>query len=122
MSIFVAPEPSTGQLVRRVTDHVSAHLGDDLSTATLAAAVGVSDRHLTRLFRAEVGLTPGRWVRRARIEAAAKLLTTTTKPVATIARRCGFGSSEGLRQAFVARYGVSPARYRDSLSASRPLA
>jgi transcriptional regulator GlxA family with amidase domain len=119
MSMFISPEPSADALVRRVTDHVAAHLADDLSTTTLAAVAGVSTRHLTRLFRAEVGMTPGRYVRRVRVEAAATMLTSTTQPGATIARRCGFGSSEALRQAFVAMYGTSPARYRDTLSASR---
>jgi transcriptional regulator GlxA family with amidase domain len=120
VSMFISPEPSADALVRRVTDHVAAHLADDLSTTTLAAVAGVSARHLTRLFRAEVGMTPGRYVRRARVEAAATMLTSTTQPGAVIVRRCGFGSSEALRQAFVATYGTSPARYRDTLSASRP--
>nr|WP_314176743.1 helix-turn-helix domain-containing protein [Streptomyces sp. DSM 40971] len=33
-------------------------------------------------------------------------------PVAGVAARCGFGSAETLRQAFTARYGVSPSHYR----------
>ena len=46
------------------------------------------------------------------MEAGAKLLASTTLPVSAIARRCGFGSAETMRQAFVATYGTSPARYR----------
>jgi transcriptional regulator GlxA family with amidase domain len=122
MSMFTSPEPSTSALVRRVIDHIATHPEDDLTIPTLAALAGVSGRHLTRLFRAEMGVTPGRYVRRARVQAAATMLTSTTQPGATIARRCGFGSSEALRQAFVAIYGVSPVRYRGTLSASRPFA
>jgi transcriptional regulator GlxA family with amidase domain len=121
MSMFVANEPSAGAVVRRVAGHVAARLGDDLSATSLAAVAGVSERHLNRLFRAEVGMTPGRYVRRARLEAAATMLTSSTRPAATIARSCGFRSPETFRQAFVATYGVSPAQYRDTLSASRPL-
>jgi transcriptional regulator GlxA family with amidase domain len=59
-----------------------------------------------------VGRTPARLVREARLEAASQLLTSTREPVATIARRCGFGSAESLRQAFVSRLGVPPSRFR----------
>jgi transcriptional regulator GlxA family with amidase domain len=112
MSIFTeAPPPSDGT-VRRVVEHVMGNLAADLSTATLAAAAGVSERHLTRLFLKNLGRTPGRFVRRARVEAAAHLLTSTTLPMAAVATRCGFGTAETLRQAFVDRYGIPPARYR----------
>jgi transcriptional regulator GlxA family with amidase domain len=114
MSMFVAPAPPEHDVVGRVIDHVTAHLADDLRTATLAAAVGVSERHLSRLFVRDQGQTPGRFVRRARAEAAAHLLATTALPVRSVARRCGFGSPEQFRQAFVARYGLPPSRFRST--------
>ncbi|MBM0236820.1 helix-turn-helix domain-containing protein [Micromonospora sp. ATA32] len=43
---------------------------------------------------------------------AGNLLTSTSLPVAGVARRCGFGSAETLRQAIVKLYGTSPSRYR----------
>ncbi|HEY7486052.1 MAG TPA: helix-turn-helix domain-containing protein [Streptosporangiaceae bacterium] len=112
MSMFVAADPPENGLVRRVTDHVTAHLDADLCTSALASRAGVSDRHLTRLFLEHLGQTPGRYVRQARTEAAAHLLATTSLPVASVARRCGFGTAETLRQAFVDRYGIPPSRYR----------
>ncbi|AXK37607.1 helix-turn-helix domain-containing protein [Streptomyces armeniacus] len=112
MSMFTrAPAPGDG-LVRRAVDLVTGGLAGELTVAGLAAAVGVSERHLTRLFLDELGQTPGRFIRQARTEAAAHLLASTRLPVAGVAARCGFGSAETLRQAFVARYGVPPSRYR----------
>jgi len=72
----------------------------------------VSERHLSRLFRAYVHETPAQYVRRVRTEAAAQLLVSTGLPLAAVARRCGFGSTESLRQAFLDRYAVPPSRYR----------
>jgi transcriptional regulator GlxA family with amidase domain len=112
MSMFVAARPPEHDLVRRITDHIGSHLDGDLTTATLAARAGVSERHLTRLFLEHLGQTPGRYVRQARTEAAAHLLATTSRPIASVAKRCGFGSAETLRQAFVDRYGIPPSRYR----------
>ncbi|YCK40156.1 GlxA family transcriptional regulator [Actinomadura sp. ATCC 39365] len=98
-------------LVRRVVDHVVSHLDEDLGVARLAAPVGVSERHLSRLFVECVGRSPSRLVCETRLEAAAQLLTGTREPVAAIARRCGFSSAESLRQAFVVWAGVSPSRF-----------
>jgi transcriptional regulator GlxA family with amidase domain len=103
-------------VVQDAVAHVTAHLDDDLSTAALANRAGVSERHLARLFLQEVGATPGRFVRRARTEAAAHLLTGTDLTVQAVATRCGFGTDEALRHAFVGRYGVSPSHYRATQS------
>jgi transcriptional regulator GlxA family with amidase domain len=111
MSMFTSA-PAEHDLVRRVVDHVGAHLDGDLGTAALAAVAGVTPRHLTRLFLAHAGQSPGRYVRRARTEAAAHLVASTALPLEAVATRCGFGSAETLRQAFVQRYGVPPSRYR----------
>lgn len=111
MSMFVAPAPRH-ELVRQVVDRVAGRLDGDLTTARLAMEAGVSERHLTRLFATHLGLTPGRYVRLARTEAAAHLLTSTRLPLHAVAKRCGFGSAETLRQAFVSRFGISPSRYK----------
>lgn len=117
MSMFVdAPSPANS-LVKRTITYISAHLREDLGTAALAAEAGVSERHLTRLFLKHLSQTPGRYVRQARTEAAAHLLATTSLPMAAVAVRCGFGTAETLRQAFIDRYGIPPSRYRLSQAA-----
>lgn len=121
MSMFITPPAAHHSLVRDAIEHVSGHLADDLSAAVLAARAGVSERHLSRLFLAEVDLTPGRFVRRARTEAAANLLVTTDLTVDSIAQRCGFGAGEALRQAFQSTYGVSPSHYRRTQSRCLPV-
>ena len=112
MSMFVEPPSPANDLVRRIVAHITGNLGGDLTTPVLAAGAGVSERHLTRLFLRHLGQTPGRFVRRARTEAAAHLLASTALPMAAIAARCGFGTPETLRQAFTDRYGIPPSRYR----------
>ncbi|GAA2314155.1 hypothetical protein GCM10010376_35240 [Streptomyces violaceusniger] len=60
----------------------------------------MSVRHLERLFRTEVGMTPGRYVESVRVEAAPTLLADGTGTVEEVARQAGFGSSESLRRVF----------------------
>jgi transcriptional regulator GlxA family with amidase domain len=122
MSMYTAAPAARNSLVQDTIDHVAGHLADDLSAAVLAERAGVSERHLTRLFLREVEVTPGRFVRRARTEAAAQLLTTTELTMEAIASRCGFGTPETLRQAFQSRYGVSPSHYRATQSRAAPVA
>jgi transcriptional regulator GlxA family with amidase domain len=120
MSMLLARRSIDDLVVRRTSNHIVSHLGDDLSTAALARRAGVSERHLSRLFLTYVGETPAQYVRRARTEAAAHLLVSTVLPVAAIARRCGFGTTESLRQAFFANYSVPPSRYRHEHRSPEP--
>jgi transcriptional regulator GlxA family with amidase domain len=111
-SMFVAGPTTDDLVVRRITDHVLTHLGDDLTTPPLARLAAVSERQLSRMFLTQLGETPAQHVRRVRTEAAANLLASTSLPLSAVARRCGLGSTETLRQAFLDRYGVPPSLYR----------
>lgn len=112
VSMFLATTPPDNRLVHDLTSHIAAHPADDLGTPALAARAGVSVRQLTRLFDTHLGTSPGRYVRATRTEAAARLLATTGLPVAAVARRCGFGSTETLRQAFLDHFDTAPSAYR----------
>jgi transcriptional regulator GlxA family with amidase domain len=111
---FAAPlrirAPRTPAL-RAVVDLVSAQPALDHSTATLAAHVGVSPRHLARLFATELDTSPAKFVERARLDHAQSLLDAG-HGVAETARLVGFGSGETMRRLFVARLGVSSSHYR----------
>ncbi|WP_149830326.1 GlxA family transcriptional regulator [Streptomyces tailanensis] len=112
ISLFLAAPPPEDRLVRDLTGYIAGHLAEDLTPAALAARAGVSTRHLTRLFTAHLGTTPARAVRVARTEAAAHLARSSALSLAAIARRCGLGSAETLRQAFLDHYGVTGDRVR----------
>ncbi|MFF7445796.1 MULTISPECIES: DJ-1/PfpI family protein [unclassified Streptomyces] len=112
ISMFLAAPPPEDRLVRDLVGHIAGHLAEDLTPAALAARAGVSRRHLTRLFTAHLGTTPARAVRGARTEAAAHLVRSSGLSMTAIARRCGFGSAETLRQAFLDHYGVTGDRIR----------
>ncbi|TDC61532.1 helix-turn-helix domain-containing protein [Micromonospora sp. KC207] len=121
LSMFLARCSTDDLVVRRARNHIASHLADDLSTAALARLAGVSERQLSRLFLAHAHATPAQYVRRARTEAAAHLLTSTALALSAVARRCGFGSTESLRQAFLAHYSVPPSRFRaERRSAASP--
>lgn len=104
-------------LLRVVTDAVAADPAEDHSTVTMAAAAAVSPRHLSRLFRAELGLSPARYVEAVRIEAGRRCLEQGMS-VADAAIAAGFGYPESMRRAFVTRLGVSPRTYQERFRSS----
>ncbi len=98
--------------VRAVQSLVEVAPGGDHRLPTLAAAAGMSVRHFTRVFTAEVGETPGRFVERVRLEAARRELETTSDTLDVIAARCGLGTAETMRRVFQRRLSVAPDSYR----------
>ena len=98
--------------IRVVQAHIDQYPAVDHSVPALAARASMSPRNFTRVFSAQVGEAPGQYVERVRTEAARRALQDTTDNVATVARRCGFGSAESLRRTFVKRLGIPPDQYR----------
>jgi transcriptional regulator GlxA family with amidase domain len=98
--------------VRAVLDEIAADPSGDHSVPRLAERAALSERHFARVFIAETGTTPARFVERARVEAARDLLDAGHMPVDTVADEVGFGSAETMRRAFLRVLGVGPADYR----------
>ncbi|MDY6869982.1 MAG: DJ-1/PfpI family protein [Actinomycetota bacterium] len=104
--------PVSGGL-RDILDSVITDPGADHSTTSMAERAMVSERHLVRMFRDQVGMTPARFVEKARLEAAKVLLATSDHSQDAVARRAGFGTSDTLRRTFRRNLGVSPGVYRN---------
>ena len=99
--------------LREVQSYIVEHPNADLSVENLAARSAMSPRNFARVFSAEVGSTPARFVETTRVEAARRRLEETRGGVEVIAEACGFGSSETMRRAFLRNLHVAPTEYRD---------
>ncbi|MEM7413014.1 MAG: helix-turn-helix domain-containing protein [Myxococcota bacterium] len=104
--------PSLAELQHWIHDHPEAELGVE----ALAARMAMSPRNFARVFARELGVTPARYVERARVEAARRRLEESEASVEEVADACGFGSAETLRRAFQRQLGVSPSAYRESFA------
>ncbi|MBD0422614.1 GlxA family transcriptional regulator [Streptomyces sp. TRM S81-3] len=119
-SVRMTPQEPRHPLVRRAMDKVTADPSFPHGTEGLAAGLGISARHLARLFRQETGMTPGQYVDAVRVESAQALLSSGTASVEEIAREAGFGSSETMRRVFQHALGVSPTVYRARFRTTAP--
>ena len=86
--------------------------GESTSLAALALRIGVSDRHLRRIFAAEHGVTPIQYLHTRRLLLAKQLLTDTRMPITQVALASGFRSLRRFNTAFVDSYRMSPTRLR----------
>jgi AraC family transcriptional regulator of adaptative response / DNA-3-methyladenine glycosylase II len=89
--------------------------GDGTGVAALAARLGVSDRHLRRIFMTEHGVTPLQYLQTRRLLLAKQMLTDSTLPMAQVALASGFRSLRRFNAAFVDGYRMSPSRLRGAL-------
>jgi AraC family transcriptional regulator of adaptative response / DNA-3-methyladenine glycosylase II len=85
--------------------------------ATVAAKLGVSERHLRRIFEAQWGVSPLQYLQTRRLLSAKHLLTDTRLPITQVATLSGFASLRRFNAAFVQHYRLQPrALRRDSAS------
>ncbi|OBB59141.1 AraC family transcriptional regulator [Mycobacterium sp. 852013-51886_SCH5428379] len=111
-SVLLEKDPPSESALRAVADAVTADPGGDHTVKSLAAQAALSTRQLTRLFHAEFGTTPARYVEAVRIDIGRAALDAG-HTVGESARRAGFKSPETFRRVFVSHLGVSPKVYRD---------
>jgi transcriptional regulator GlxA family with amidase domain len=108
LRLQAAAPPSVRDLVAFANENLRA----DLSVRTLARRVGVTPRHLMRVFRRETGESPGHAVLRLRVDFARKLIEESDARFEDIAAQAGFGSAETMRRGFVRTFGLTPSQVR----------
>jgi len=111
--------PTSHPVLRPVLARVAADPGGDWSLDLLAATAGVSPRHLSRLFREQIGTTPAAHAEAVRLEAARMLLEQGER-VTTTAPRSGLARDETLRRVFARHLGTTPSAYAARFLTSRP--
>lgn len=90
----------------------AVHEGRPLAMPALAARLGVTDRHLRRIFTAVHGVSPLAWLTTQRLLLAKQLLTDTALPVTQVALASGFESLRRFNAAFAAHYRLQPTQLR----------
>lgn len=82
------------------------------TVARLAQRLGISDRHLRRIFEAALGVSPLQYLQTRRLLTAKQLLTDTAMPVTQVALASGFASVRRFNAAFAGHYGLNPTQLR----------
>jgi AraC family transcriptional regulator len=107
-----AIKESSPRWLRQAEDFLRENFTLAFQFEDVAKAAGVHPVHLARVFRKKNGCTIGEYVRRLRLDFAAKEIVATNKFLGEIAIASGFADQSHLTKTFKARFGVTPSEYR----------
>jgi AraC-like DNA-binding protein len=108
----VEGESPRDKSVRRLADEIRRLPSSPWDFAEEAREIGVSVPHFHRIFRGITRLPPWRFVIRARLEAAARLLHADSRPLKDIAEEVGCPDIYYFSRLFRRHFGIPPGRYR----------
>lgn len=100
----------------QIADYIQRSLHTDLTVNSLSNRFSLSTRQLSRLFVSELGLSPGAYVTKVRLDAVRTYLEETPSPLKKIASLCGYKSQDAMSRVFRIQFGVTPGLYRNSFS------
>jgi transcriptional regulator GlxA family with amidase domain len=99
--------------IRDIVQWIHANLHERPTVAELARKAMMSERHFTRVFQQEVGLSALEFIETCRFERATRLLGNVTLPLKTVAARACFSDEAQMRRVFQKKLGISPTSYRE---------
>ena len=114
LSPYFALRDHTFAHVHVAQDWLVEHTGEPFDLGSLAAIAGVSERTLTRAFRAATGSSVKSYATALRLEQARTLLRDRTLSVEAVAERCGFADARQLRRLWRSHFAESPHSYRNA--------
>lgn len=100
--------PDLRTVLRRIEDDLSG----PLRLSDLAQMIDMSPFHFSRVFKAEIGETPARYVLRRRTERAVEMIRMSDATLAEIAFRTGFSSQSHMTRQVKTLTGLTPGAIR----------
>jgi AraC-like DNA-binding protein len=110
------PEMATDVQVMRALQLIETRPARNWTVETLASEVGLGRSAFAERFRALVGDTPVNCLTRSRMQLASAAIRDGKRSVAAIANSIGYLSEPAFIKAFRRHFGITPGRYRASIS------
>lgn len=98
--------------IEEVVKYIREHIGEPLDRETLAAVAGFSIPHFHRVFTAHVGESAISYIRRLRLERAARKLRMGAVDITEVALAAGYDTHAAFGKAFKQQFGLSPSEFR----------
>ncbi|HEX6628360.1 MAG TPA: AraC family transcriptional regulator [Gemmatimonadaceae bacterium] len=101
--------------LQRAVEYLEEHYRDRITCVEVASHAGLHPSSLADLFRRQLHMSLGEWVRNRRLDFARNALRGAKTPISSIAFQAGFADQSHLTRLFRDRFGVTPAEYRRAL-------
>jgi signal transduction histidine kinase/AraC-like DNA-binding protein/ABC-type sugar transport system substrate-binding protein len=105
------PGSEARRVIMKAMAYIHQNYSEAITRSDIANYVNLSERHLTRCFNQEVGLTPMTYLNRYRVHQAKLLLEAGKKGITEIALQVGFSNSSYFTRVFRDEVGMSPREY-----------
>lgn len=102
--------------VHTAKKYIESHFDEPIKTEDIAASIFISESHFRYLFREIYGITPHGYLMQMRIEAAKKLLSTSSMSYEEIGNACHLGSQKNFITVFRKMTGTTPSRFRREMA------
>ena len=107
-----AGEKAVPRYLSDAKDYLHDNFAESFLLEDVAKIADVHAVHLSRVFRKTFGCTIGEYVRRRRVEFAARQVSLTSAPLGEIAHAAGFADHSHFNRTFKSFYGLTPNQYR----------
>ncbi|MEM7128737.1 MAG: AraC family transcriptional regulator [Chloroflexota bacterium] len=107
------PQLDHYERINQVTRYIREHVDEPLKRDKLAAIAGFSVPHFHRIFTAHVGESISQYVRRVRMERAARQLLNRMVHITDVALDNGYETHSAFGKAFKQTFGISPTEFRE---------
>jgi AraC family transcriptional regulator len=108
-----------GIRLNRVLEYIRANIGEDLTLSGLAEIANMSPHYFSELFKQSTGLSPHRYVLRAKVECAKEYLSDPRVNVFEASVLTGFADQSYFTKVFRRVVGVTPTEFRARMASSK---
>lgn len=107
----VRPQQGENAIIRRAQQYISAHLREKLSVTLVAKRIDVSPSYMTALFHKHLGISPGEYIRRAKLQESKLLIQEGILNFTEIAAALEYSTVHHFSRQFKEHFGITPTQY-----------
>ena len=99
------------RIIRQTQIFVSTHVWEDLSVPFVAHQVDMSPSYLTALFHKHLGISPGEYIRRVKLQESKRLIRENKLNFTEIAAELQYSTVHHFSRQFKEKFGITPTEY-----------
>ena len=107
------------ELAQKAISLVNQKINYPLQVSNIADEIGITSRHLSRIFKEATGESPRQYFRKLRVNAARQMILYTNEKIGEIALSVGFSSASILRSHYIDLFSLSPEEERKKINLFR---
>ena len=103
------------EIIRRAQQYITAHIRQKLSVPVVARNVDVSPSYLTALFHKNLQISPGEYIRRAKLQESKQMIREDHMNFTEIAQALQYSTVHHFSRQFKQKFGITPSEYAKSV-------